>query len=317
MQIDSGYKTMKRRFLTILILGFLFGKLSQAQSISVQYDSLSKKAYKLYETQQYKQSAQTYNELFKIAAGKELQDDRYNAGCAWALAGYPDSAFFHLQYVTVNMGYNDYNHIIIDGDLNSLHADKRWLPLLGVIKTNKDKAEGSLDKSVVKVLDEIYADDQSGRVQIDSLRKIYGMQSDQVHQKFNSLRGKDSINLIKVKKILDKYGWVASDVLFMVMQHADLASQKQYLPMMKQAVTDKKLHPANLALFEDRIAVREGKKQIYGSQLRVDRATGKSVLEPIEDEANVNKRRSAVGLEPLENYAARYGIDYHVPAIKN
>ncbi len=41
--------------------------------------------------------------------------------------------------------------------------------------------------------------------------------------------------------------------------------------------------------------------------------TGKNEFFPIEDEANVNKRRAAVGLEPLEEYAKHFGIDYVLP----
>jgi len=35
---------------------------------------------------------------------------------------------------------------------------------------------------------------------------------------------------------------------------------------------------------------------------------------PIEDEPNVNKRRASVGLEPLEDYARHWDIEYKLPA---
>jgi hypothetical protein len=34
---------------------------------------------------------------------------------------------------------------------------------------------------------------------------------------------------------------------------------------------------------------------------------------PIQDEANVNKRRASVGLQPLEEYAKFFGINYVLP----
>lgn len=56
--------------------------------------------------------------------------------------------------------------------------------------------------------------------------------------------------------------------------------------------------------------MREGKKQIYGSQIITDPKTGKDTMAPIEDFANVDKRRAAVGLQPLEEYVSQWGIVY-------
>ena len=50
--------------------------------------------------------------------------------------------------------------------------------------------------------------------------------------------------------------------------------------------------------------VGDGKLQVYGTQAKpFDQWKGTvPVLEPIEDEANVNKRRAEVGLFPLSDY---------------
>jgi hypothetical protein len=52
------------------------------------------------------------------------------------------------------------------------------------------------------------------------------------------------------------------------------------------------------------VLVGEGKPQIYGTQAkRFEEWKGQEpVLEPIEDEANVDKRRAQVGLFPLSEY---------------
>jgi hypothetical protein len=46
--------------------------------------------------------------------------------------------------------------------------------------------------------------------------------------------------------------------------------------------------------------VGEGKKQVYGTQCKLE--NGEAIPEPIEDEANVDKRRAEVGLQPLAEY---------------
>jgi hypothetical protein len=55
---------------------------------------------------------------------------------------------------------------------------------------------------------------------------------------------------------------------------------------------------SQLADLTDRVLIGEGKKQLYGTMMRVAE-DGKFVPEPIEDEANVDKRRAALGLQPL------------------
>lgn len=78
---------------------------------------------------------------------------------------------------------------------------------------------------------------------------------------------------------------------------------------MREAVKNGKARPYNLALLEDRILITQGKKQIYGSQVRQNETTGKNEFFPIDDEINVNKRRASVGLDSIEEYAKECGID--------
>jgi len=190
-----------------------------------------------------------------------------------------------------------------------LHSDKRWQPLLDMVKANKEKLEVNLDKALVAQLDSIHTEDQKYRMQIDEIDKKYGWESKEMKALWKIINEKDSINLIKVKFILDKYGWMGPDVvgqtgsstLFLVIQHSDLKTQEKYLPMMKEAVQNKKASPSQLALLVDRIEMGNGRPQIYGSQLNTDK-NGKTTLYKIIDEPNVNKRRSEVGLQPLENY---------------
>jgi hypothetical protein len=138
---------------------------------------------------------------------------------------------------------------------------------------------------------------------------------------WQTIKAADSINLITVTAILDKYGWLGPETvgnqgsmaLFLVVQHSNQQVQEKYLPVMRKAVKEGKALAANLALLEDRVALEEGKKQIYGSQVQTDPKTGKSSFRPIEDEPNVDKRREEVGLGPLRDYAKLFNFDYQVP----
>lgn len=85
----------------------------------------------------------------------------------------------------------------------------------------------------------------------------------------------------------------------------------KYLPIMKDALKNGNISGSELAMLIDRIELNNGRSQIYGS--RIQRQEGKFVIYPILDEANVNKRRSEVGLEPLEAYVKVWQIDYKLP----
>jgi hypothetical protein len=135
----------------------------------------------------------------------------------------------------------------------------------------------------------------------------------------------DSKNRQRLDEIVKEYGWPkrsvfgeeASGVAFLIVQYAELDFQKKYLPLIKEAAGQKEARQSDLAMLEDRILTREGRKQIYGTQLRLNQTTQLMELYPIEDEENVDTRRAAVGLEPLAQYLKRaFSIDY-VPTKKN
>ncbi len=82
----------------------------------------------------------------------------------------------------------------------------------------------------------------------------------------------DKEDLVRIEAIIAQYGWPtrslvgrsAGDAAWIVIQHADLATQKKYLDMMTKAADTGDLYPALLATTVDRIRVREGKAQVYG-----------------------------------------------------
>jgi hypothetical protein len=185
-------------------------------------------------------------------------------------------------------------------------------------------AQSKFNKELAAILDTVYHDDQSSRIKIDSLQKLFGWKSEQVQSLVKKIQIQDSINLVKVKNMIDTYGWLGpeevgkqgSQTIFLVIQHADSLTQVTYFPVMPQAVRNGKARPQDLVLLEDRILTDQGKEQVYGSQVRQNEA-GKFEFFPIKDEPNVNKRRAAVGLQPLEEYAKYFDIKYVLPKSKN
>jgi len=299
-------------FLFILITPHLFGQKQEEK-----YVMQIKKADNFYRQKNYKISGLTFSMVFKQFPNLVSTNDRFNAACSWALAGLSDSAFRQLQIIAKEKNYAQIEQLSSERDLHSLHSDKRWKPLIELVKKNRIDIEAKLNLPLILKLDTIFYEDQHNRNKIPEMESKYGSQSKEYLKLLESINEKDSLNLIQVKSILNSYGWLGTDVvgergnstLFLVIQHADLKTQEKYLPMMQKAVKMGNARASDLALLEDRVALLNGKKQIYGSQVIQDSITGKNKFAPIEDPINVNKRRLSVGLEPIEVYGKFFGIE--------
>ena len=85
---------------------------------------------------------------------------------------------------------------------------------------------------------------------------------------------------------------------------------------MREAVKKGNANPGNLAYLEDRVALREGRRQIYGSQSSKNKTTNKLYISPMIDPDNVDKRRAEVGLGTMAEYAAKMNIEWNLEAYK-
>lgn len=122
----------------------------------------------------------------------------------------------------------------------------------------------------------------------------------------------DRENTARMKQIVRRYGWpgpalVGKDgaqAAFILVQHADNAPdfQEHCLPLIRKAAGRGDVPREAVAMLTDRLLVRAGKKQIYGSAFVLN-AAGEWVPRPIEDEAHVDERRKRMGMVPLAEYA--------------
>lgn len=305
---------MKKPIVIFFILVNCFSMQSQT------YKEFVQKGDSCYDVKDYKNSVSYYERAFKI----EHKDatDLYNAACSAALIKDDKKAFDWLD-LAIDNGYESIAHIKIDNDLKPLHDKKEWQKTIDKLQKKLDILEVNYDKPLQKELLAIYAEDQGIRGDFMKVYKEKGSGSKAVDSIGKIMMYKDSINLIKVIKILDEKGWVGKDVvgsqanqtLFLVIQHSDLKYQQKYLPMMREAVKKGNANPGNLAYLEDRVALRERHKQIYGSQISMIPGQKAFVL-PLEDPDNVDKRRAEVGLGPIADYVKKLGINWDVEAYK-
>ncbi|NRT10732.1 hypothetical protein [Flavobacterium sp. 14A] len=109
----------------------------------------------------------------------------------------------------------------------------------------------------------------------DSLKKLFKV--DDIGLKeilVKSMMKNDSINLLKIEKIIQKYGYpgkslvgeTESDVAWEVIQHATFETRKKYLNLLKSTADKNEIRFTLYALTLDRVLMEENKLQKYGSQ---------------------------------------------------
>ena len=97
-------------------------------------------------------------------------------------------------------------------------------------------------------------------------------------------------------------GTEAAEAAFLIVQHAvhDTMFQARMLVLVTEAARTKEASPQSVALLTDRLMVRRGQPQRYGTQASL--REGRIVLDPIADSINVDVRRAQIGLPPLQEY---------------
>lgn len=184
------------------------------------------------------------------------------------------------------------------------------LIVIGCSHTSKLKGVSSKNEkqeNLVAILDTIWQTEQMPIRKRDSLITLYGVDAELVKEQQLIIDKNHTINEKKVREILDKYGWPTKEMIgergnwtiCNVIQHSDNEVRMQYLPMMRQAVKDKKLEPRFLVRAEDRIATERGDLQIYGGQMKYYPETKSFNLWPVFDPENIDTRRTAIGLDSI------------------
>ena len=310
---------MKRYLILIFVMIINFS--ANGQSGKESYSELIRAGWKLCLDKNFKESAKLYEQAFKINTKVPL-NDRYNAACINSLSNNLDAAYQHLFVAANELKWHDINHLKNDTDLKNILKDKRWNELISVMQKNKQEIEKHYDKELVVVLDKIYSDDQNTRSQIRSKEEKYGRDSKEMHIFWDNILKKDSINLIKVSKILDTQGWPGKErigvkgtsTIFLVIQHGNQDVKLKYLPMINKALKNNWLPKKQYAMFYDRLLLEQGKRQIYGTQLAMSKENKKPYILPLDDARNVDKRRAEMGLNTMQENLNRWDLIWDVEA---
>ena len=264
-----------------------------------------------YDRKDWPACARLYEESAAAAPDRLDGANRYQAAaCCAALGGTPDEAF-RLLGLSAQRGLREPKHLTDDEDLASLRTDPRWPGAVEAVRRNEAAFLASFSNPALRA--EILAmaeEDQAAR------RRVMAP-NEPTPADFARLTAMDERNTARMKEIVKTHGWPGKSLVgddgsrraWLLVQHADrdVAFQKECLALLEEAVKSGEADGVNLAYLADRVATAEGRKQVYGTQF------GDGEPLPIEDEANVDARRKAIGLAPLAEYRKEVQAMYGTP----
>ncbi|HEX5745958.1 MAG TPA: DUF6624 domain-containing protein [Archangium sp.] len=234
--------------------------------------------------------------------GVRTEYTSYNAACAAALAGQKDEAFTWLERA-VDAGFAEPGPLKQDEDLASLREEPAFARIAEKAAANEAKLMQAQNPQLRDELLRMMEEDQAARRAAGAAR----FKDTAANERMKAI---DIKNTARMKEIVAQVGWPTKSLVsergakaaWLLVQHADLdvAFQRQCLPLLEKSVAAGEGDAKALAYLTDRVLVAEGKPQRYGTQFH--EVEGKLVPRPIEDEANVDARRAAVGLGTMAEY---------------
>lgn len=295
---------MKNSFFIFLFLTFFLKTgFTQTGEQMLEYNSYKSIADSFFLENNCDSSVVYFTKAFHILNGKGYQQDKFNAATCYNKINKPDSTFRLFFNLAKKTDFIDFHELNSNSEFENLKTDSRWKELKTIlIPENSPKYD-----SLALVLQKIYDSDQSHRKKITETSTTYGWDSQEMTKLNQDMRLNDSINLILIKNIIEKHGWLgktkigkkANTTYWVVIQHSDTTTMKEYFPIMKTAVENGEASRIHLAYLEDRILMFQNKKQIYGTQFQVDKKNGKQTMYQVENKEKLNERRKSVGLYEL------------------
>ncbi len=122
----------------------------------------------------------------------------------------------------------------------------------------------------------------------------------------------DAESLVFLEGYLGEHGWPRISVhgeevdhgLWLLLQHASVELQAAWLPVLEQRYAEGETNPRNYAMLYDRVMLRSGRPQRYGSQYTC--VEGSFQMYQTEGIENVDARRLAMGMNTVEENGARF-----------
>lgn len=254
----------------IIVLSFLLFPLV---SIAQHFHGYVKKADSLFKVNQFDLASDNYIKALALIEEQYIEPhELINIAKAFAMSGNSSKAM-HYLFKLVERGGISAALLENTSESREMQQSSDWQQLLDAAVLLEQKADSTLIKSLkaIGIADQLY------RKKLDSLY-LHNIKNRELRIFYaDKQRYLDSVNLMQVTAILESHGFPSrvavgrfNTVIFYVVQHADLKTQERYYPQFEQAATTGNLSWRLLCLMTDRIRMRKGLKQLYGTQFRTD-----------------------------------------------
>lgn len=291
----------------IIVLSFLLFPLV---SIAQHFHGYVKKADSLFKVNQFDLASDNYIKALALIEEQYIEPhELINIAKAFAMSGNSSKAM-HYLFKLVERGGISAALLENTSEFRKMQQSSDWQQLIDEARLLEQRADSTLIKSLkaIGIADQLY------RKKLDSLY-LHNIKNRELRIFYaDKQRYLDSVNLMQVTAILESHGFPSrvavgrfNTVIFYVVQHADLKTQERYYPQFEQAATTGNLSWRLLCLMTDRIRMRKGLKQLYGTQFRTD-SSGESTLYEVEDFDKLDNRRLKIGLAPIKEYTSFFGV---------
>lgn len=180
------------------------------------------------------------------------------------------------------------------------------------------------------LLQVVHDRDQAVRMELIRLSQQIPPPVDSLMAAYIRMQEADAENQRIVSELLDRGGWPigisdeAAEIIWLVIDHADLKMQRRWMPLIEEQVAADKISKSSYATLLDRMLMRENRPQRYGTQtcslthIVEDDSTHMEQriwLWPVEQPERLDSLRKVMGLAPIATYLREVEEFYGVPCL--
>lgn len=172
--------------------------------------------------------------------------------------------------------------------------------------------KSNINSTLIRRIDSLKLEDQKWRNLLTDFEN--GVNINNLSKEFISenISKTDSLNYFELEKVIQKNGYptisrfgsTSSHNFWLMVQHQDnhIDFQEKVLLLMKEALLKHEVSGKDFAYLTDRVLVNKGEKQMYGTQMTLNKEQTSYEPKSLFDPEKVNERRMSVGLGPIELY---------------
>ena len=255
-----------------------------------------------FRVKQYSESLKLYDYVFN---NFKISPKLYVKASTIAIKDSQKVVAFKYLNNAIDNGWKDIRTLEREKIFIHLQGNPEWIILINKLKKNIEDMNKNYDLVLQDSITRMYDKDQGIRkyigVFVNGKPKYNNDSLLPIMQNIDSQNQHFLIGLLQ-KNHTPPISNEAMDMLFTLIAHCDLSTQETFLPVLDNIKKDSEEQRYTYLMIQDKILVKKGEKQKFGTQMEWNNATGKMMLLPVEDCNYAEKIRADLDIEPLSIY---------------